>query len=72
MKADDAGGSAFLQPFGQRGSLPDAQPAEIEDLKLGPASCVQSGDTVQGLDIVIKGRADEDADPEIGPVKRGL
>ncbi len=72
MEALDAGGSAFLQPCGQRVSPANAQPAKIEDLKPAAAPGVQPGDALQGLDIVVKGRADKDPDPKVIAVARLL
>jgi len=42
MEPDDTDCSTFLQPLDQRVALPNAEPAEIEYLKLGPAPRMQS------------------------------
>jgi len=45
MEPHDASCSAFLQPVDQCVALPNAEPAEIQYLKLGAAPSVQSRDT---------------------------
>ena len=54
-----------LQPGGQRVALPDSYPAEIEYLKLAAAPGAQTADAPEGLEIVVEGRTDENADLEI-------
>jgi hypothetical protein len=65
MEPHDTGGSTLLQPLDQRVALPNAEPAEIEYLKLGPAPRVKSRNALQGLQIVIKGRTDKYPDLEV-------
>jgi transposase InsO family protein len=65
VEAHDAGCYSLLQPRVQRVSPPNAEPAEIEDLKLAPAPGVQSGDALQGLEIVIEGWTDKNPDAKV-------
>ena len=65
MEACDTDCSSFLQPRDQRVPMPDAKPAEIEDLKVAPAPGAQSGDALQGVEIVVKGRTHENSDLEV-------
>lgn len=65
VKADDAGCPSFLQPRRERIALSNSNPAEIEDLKRTPAPSAQSGDTLQGLQIVIEGWPDESPNLEV-------
>jgi hypothetical protein len=66
VETDDAGGSAVFDPFDQVLATPDAQPAEIDEAKLGATAFAQARDTLQGLDVVVEKRADKDADLQIG------
>ena len=65
VEAHDAGCSSLLQPRVQRVSPPNAEPAEIEDPKLAPAPGVQSGDALQGLEIVIERWTDKNPDAKV-------
>jgi len=65
MEPDDTDCSTFLQPLDQRVALPNAEPAEIEYLKLGPAPRMQSRNALQGVQIVVKGRTDKYSDLKV-------
>ncbi len=65
MEADNAGGLSFRQPCRERISLPNSNPAEIEDLKFSPAPGAQSGDPRQGLQVVVEGWAHKSPDLEV-------
>ena len=65
MEPDDTNCSTFLQPLDQRVALPNAEPAEIEYLKLGPAPRMQSRNAFQGVQIVVKGRTDKYPDLKV-------
>ncbi|HJU16768.1 MAG TPA: hypothetical protein VJ770_09890 [Stellaceae bacterium] len=68
VEADDAGFPSFLDPRDQLVAAPDAEAAEIDDLEFPAAPLAQPGDALQGFGVVIGGRADKDADVEIGPL----
>jgi hypothetical protein len=58
-------GPAFFEPFDQRLPGANTKPAKIEDLELGAAPGMQPGDALQGLQIVIKGRAHKNPDLQV-------
>jgi hypothetical protein len=66
VEADDPGLPALLDPRGQLVAASDAEAAEVDDLELAAAPFAQPDDALQGLDVVIERRADEDADIAIG------
>jgi len=65
MEPDDTDCSTFLQPLDQRVALPNAEPAEIEYLKLCPAPRMQSRNALQSVQIVIKRRTDKYPDLKV-------
>src|SRR5262249_18520661 len=72
MKTRYAGCSAFFEPFDQGLTRPDAKPAEVKDLKLGPTPGMKSYNTLQGLEIVIKGRTHKNPDLQVVTAARFL
>jgi hypothetical protein len=66
MKTDDAEGAPFFDPLGHLVTMPEAQPAEIDKAELGPSPLAQPRDALQNFHVVVKGRADKNADIEVG------
>jgi hypothetical protein len=65
VQADNAGRLPLLEPGGQLLAVPDAQSAEIENLKLAAAPGTQSRHAFERFQIVVERRTDKNPDVKI-------
>src|SRR5215813_5969317 len=66
VETDDARGSTFFDPFDQVVTAPNAKPAKTDEAKFVTTAFAQVRDAFEGLDVIIEGRVDKDADLQVG------